>query len=85
MVKMKDTEAAIKSAIEDVKPKTLHKIKNSIKNFPALGVILGFLSGIFFATGSLIVKLLPNVHAYEIVAVRYVKLNLLFNIMVNSV
>jgi hypothetical protein len=37
---------------------------------PGAGVFLAALSGMFFATGSLIVKLVPEIHPIEIVCFR---------------
>lgn len=33
-----------------------------LKDIPAIGILFGALSGFFFATASMIVKLLPNIH-----------------------
>lgn len=44
-----------------------------LRTIPCAGIFLGMLSGIFFATASFIVKMVPDVHPVEVVVTRYVR------------
>lgn len=43
-----------------------------LRRMPCAGIIMGMLSGIFFATAGFIVKLVPNVNPVQIVVTRLV-------------
>lgn len=52
-----------------------------LRLMPCAGIIMGTLSGVFFATAGFIVKLVPNVNPVQIVVTRFVAavpLSLLF-------
>lgn len=52
----------------DLMARTLSRLRR----MPCAGIIMGMLSGIFFATAGFIVKLVPNVNPVQIVVTRLV-------------
>lgn len=52
----------------DVMGRTLLRLRR----MPCAGIIMGMLSGVFFATAGFIVKLVPNVNPVQIVVTRLV-------------
>ena len=68
---MTATESANSSATElTTELSRLDRLLERLRRFPCAGVLLGLLSGIFFATASFIVKKVPYVHPIAVVVSR---------------
>lgn len=63
-----DTSGPSTAAPNDLMGRTLNKLRR----MPCAGIIMGMLSGVFFATAGFIVKLVPNVNPVQIVVTRFV-------------